>query len=69
MPVEGVPVLRVKDGQASVDGPYAETKEVVGGYYVIDCKGQDDAAAMAARIPVSSRSWIDVRPVALWRPK
>jgi hypothetical protein len=69
MPVEGVATMRVKNGQSSVDGPYAETKEVVGGYYVIDCKDREEAAATAARIPVSSRSWVDVRPVALWRPK
>jgi hypothetical protein len=69
MPVEGVPTVRVKNGRASVDGPFAETKEVVGGYYVIDCNDGEEAVAMAARIPVSSRSWVDVRPLALWRPK
>jgi hypothetical protein len=69
MPVEGIPAVRVKNGAASVDGPFAETKEVIGGYYVIDCKDREEAVALAARIPVESRSWVDVRPVALWHPK
>jgi len=69
MPVEGVPAVRVKNCVASVDGPFAETKEVIGGYYVVDCKDQKEALAMAARIPVESRAWVDVRPIALWHPK
>ena len=69
MPVEGIPVVRVKNGAPSVDGPFGETKEVIGGYYVIDCKDREEAVALAARIPVESRSWVDVRPVALWHPK
>ena len=69
MPVEGAPVVRVRNGKTSVDGPFAETKEVIGGYYVVDCKDDKEAVAVADRIPLESRAWIDVRPVALWRPK
>ena len=69
MPVEGTPLVRVKNGASSVDGPFAETKEVVGGFYVVECKDQEEAIAMAARIPVESRSWVDVRPIILWHPK
>jgi len=69
MPVEGIPAVRVKNGTILADGPFAETKEVIGGFYVVDCKDQEEAVAMAARIPVESRSWVDVRPIALWHPK
>jgi len=69
MPVEGIPPVRVKNGTISVDGPFAETKEVIGGFYVIDCKDQEEAVAIARRIPVESRSWVDIRPIALWHPK
>src|SRR5262245_8473158 len=69
MPIEGTPVVRVRNGKASIDGPFAETKEVIGGYYVVDCKDHQEAQTVAERIPVESRAWVDVRQVALWRPK
>jgi len=69
MPVEGMPAVRVKNGTIVADGPFAETKEVIGGFYVVDCKDQEEAVAMAARIPVESRGWVDVRPIALWHPR
>ncbi|MBI5289292.1 MAG: YciI family protein [Chloroflexi bacterium] len=66
MPYEGAPVVRVQ-GQRSlgVDGPYAETKEVLGGYYVVDCADAADAEAVARRIPVASNAWIQVRQLLL----
>jgi hypothetical protein len=69
MPIEGVPTVRVKDGVASTDGPFAETKEVLGGYYVVECEDRAEAIEIAARIPIEDRAWVDVRPVALWHPK
>jgi hypothetical protein len=69
MPVEGVPAVRVEKGSATTDGPFAETKEVLGGYYVVECKDQDEAIELAKRIPVEDRAWVDVRPVLLWHPK
>jgi len=69
MPVEGVPAVRVKDGSATTDGPFAETKEVLGGYYVVECRDQDEAIEVAKRIPVEDRAWVDIRPVLLWHPK
>jgi hypothetical protein len=69
MSVEGVPAVRVKNGSATTDGPFAETKEVLGGYYVVECKDQDEAIEFAKRIPVEDRAWVDVRPVLLWHPK
>ncbi|MEX2245597.1 MAG: YciI family protein [Dehalococcoidia bacterium] len=70
MPVEITAPVRVRDGKVvNTDGPFAETKEAIGGYYVIDCKDLDEAVACAAKIPVEKRGWIEVRPVVLWHPK
>jgi hypothetical protein len=67
-PVESAKNVRVQDGKTvATDGPFAETKEAVGGYYIVDCD-EDEAVAIAARIPVESRAWIQVRPLALFHP-
>jgi hypothetical protein len=56
--------VRVRDGKAlSVDGPFAETKEQLGGFYWIDAKDQAEAEAIAARIPGARIGSIEVRPV------
>ncbi len=69
-PYRGPTIVRVKNGKAiGTDGPFAETKEAIGGYYIIDCEDEEDAIANAARIPVSPSSWIQVRPIILWHPK
>ena len=52
----------------ATDGPFPETKEMLGGYYIIECRDADQATAFAARIPVSKHGWIDVRPIVLWHP-
>jgi hypothetical protein len=56
--------LRIQDqGDPIVsDGPFAETKEQIGGYYVLDCKDLDEALKWARRIPLSSGA-VEVRPV------
>jgi hypothetical protein len=60
--------IRVRGGQTlRTDGPFAETKELIGGYYIVDCT-EDDAIAIAQRIPVEERSWVDVRRIALFHP-
>ena len=46
------------------DGPYAETKEIVGGYYIVECKDNADAESVGMRIPVASQTWVQIRP--LW---
>ena len=57
-------VVRVRDGERLLtDGPYAETKEQLGGYYLLDCKDLDDALSWAARIPEAKTGSIEVRPV------
>ena len=57
-------LVRVRDGATlATDGPYAETKEQIGGYYVLDCDDLDDAIAWAAKIPSSRFGAIEVRPL------
>ena len=56
--------IRVRDGKTSVtDGPFAETKEQLAGYILVDANSQDDAVAIAARIPSAAMGSIEVRPV------
>jgi hypothetical protein len=56
--------VRVRDGKAlTTDGPFAETKEQLGGYYLVDADNLDDAIALAARIPSARTGSIEVRPV------
>ena len=56
--------VRVRDGDTLVtDGPYAETKEQMGGFDIIDCKDLDEAIAVAARIPGAKEGSIEVRPI------
>ena len=56
--------VRVRNGKRHVtDGPFAETREQLGGYYLVDAKNLDEAIGIAARIPVVSRGTIEIRPV------
>ena len=56
--------VRVRDGQRLIsDGPFAETREVLGGYYVIDCESLDTALDHAARCPGARLGSVEVRPV------
>lgn len=56
--------VRVRDGEMLVtDGPYAETKEQLGGYFLLDCENLDEAIELAAKIPLAKRGVIEVRPV------
>jgi hypothetical protein len=58
--------VRVRDGKTLVtDGPFAETKEQFGGYYMVEAENLDDALAIAARIPTARNGSIEVRPVAI----
>jgi hypothetical protein len=57
--------VRVRDGETLVtDGPFAETKEQLGGFYLIEADDVDDAIAIAARIPGARHGTIEVRPIA-----
>jgi hypothetical protein len=56
--------VRVRDGETLVtDGPYAETKEQVGGYFVVECEDLDDAIEIASRVPVARRAPVEIRPL------
>lgn len=69
MPVEAGTSVRLKNGQPlATDGPFVESKEVAGGYYILDCNSLEEAVGYASRIPIEKRSWVDVRPVALFHP-
>ena len=47
----------------ATDGPFAETKEQIGGFYIVDCKDRDEAIEVAAKIPGASHGKIEVRPI------
>ncbi len=50
----------------TMDGPFMETKEVLGGYYLLECADLDDAIKTAAMIPTAKFGRIEVRPVVVW---
>jgi hypothetical protein len=63
-PIHTATTVRVREGKsAKTDGPFAETREQLGGYYLIEAKDLDEACAIAARIPSSRIGSIEVRPV------
>ena len=63
-PPSAAATLRVRDGRPLVtDGPFAELKEQIGGYYVLDCADLDEALRWAALIPAASFGCIEVRPL------
>ena len=66
-PASTASTVRVRNGKAAItDGPFAETREQLGGYYLIEAKNLDEATAIAARIPGARHGSIEVRPV--WPP-
>ena len=63
-PTTAATTVRTRDGQIlSTDGPFAETKEQLGGYYLVDAPNLDEAIKWAAKIPSSRYGSIEVRPV------
>jgi hypothetical protein len=62
--IDTATTVRVRNGQrTTTDGPFAETKEVLGGYYIVDCKDLDRALDLAAEIPGAATSSVEVRPI------
>jgi hypothetical protein len=56
--------VRVRNGDTlTTDGPFAETKDQLGGFYLVDCKDLDEAVEVAAGIPDARRGTIEVRPI------
>ncbi len=63
-PIATATTVRVRGGKTLMsDGPFAETKEQLGGYYILECKNIDEAVAYAAKIPGALHGSIEVRPV------
>jgi hypothetical protein len=63
-PVASATSVRIRDGKRLVtDGPFAETHEQLGGYYLIDAQDLDQAIAIAARIPMARKGTVEIRPL------
>src|SRR5215472_7813483 len=63
-PTADATTVRVRKGETlTTDGPFAETKEQLGGYFVVDCKDLDEAIMAASRIPGAVTGSIEVRPI------
>ncbi len=66
-PTQTATTVRVRDGERAVtDGPFAETKEQLGGFYILDCKDLDEAIEWAAKIPGAQTGSVEVRPVMVY---
>jgi hypothetical protein len=64
MPVAAATSVRVREGKRLVtDGPFAETREQLGGYFIVDVKDLDEALTIAGRIPGARKGTIEVRPM------
>ena len=63
-PVETATTVRVRGGRATItDGPFAETKEQLAGFYLVDARNLDEALEIAAKIPPAREGSVEVRPV------
>lgn len=63
-PVATASSVRVREGRRMVtDGPFAETREQLGGFFLIDVKNLDEALAVAAKIPAAKKGTVEIRPV------
>lgn len=63
-PVTTATTVRVKEGKTlRTDGPFAETREQLGGFYIVEAKDLDEAVSLAARIPGAKTGAIEVRPI------
>jgi hypothetical protein len=64
MTVDTATTQRVRDGKVlTTDGPFAETKERLGGFFVVECRDLEEALAWAARLPVARHGAVEVRPL------
>lgn len=69
-PVHTATTVRVRDGQVSItDGPFAETKEQLAGFYLVEAPDLDRALAIAAKIPPARVGSIEVRPIRTLQPR
>jgi hypothetical protein len=66
-PTEVATTVRVRDGETVItDGPFAETKELLGGFYIVDVPSLDEALAWAAKMPNIEYGSVEVRPVVVF---
>lgn len=66
-PVSTATTVRVRDGERVItDGPFAETKEQLGGYYLLECDSLDEAIEQASKIPSAKFGSIEVRPIMVF---
>ena len=69
-PVETATTVRVRNGHVSItDGPFAETKEQLAGFYLIDARDLNDAIQVASKIPPAREGSVEVRPVRELNPQ
>jgi hypothetical protein len=63
-PVTAATTVRTRDGETEIsDGPFAETKEMLGGYFIVDCHDLDHALKTAQRVPLARYGSVEVRPI------
>jgi hypothetical protein len=63
-PSQATTIVRVRNGETIVtDGPFAETKEQLGGFYLLECEGHDEALEWAKKVPAAGTGYVEVRPV------
>ncbi|MDQ8201396.1 YciI family protein [Pelagicoccus sp. SDUM812003] len=63
-PVDSATSLRIRDGKRQItDGPFAETNEQLGGYYIIDVDDLDEAISIASRLPPAKKGTVEIRPL------
>lgn len=66
-PTTTATTIQVREGKIlSTDGPFAETKEQLGGYYILDCENLDEAIELAAKIPGAKTGSVEIRPIAVF---
>jgi hypothetical protein len=63
-PTTDATTVQVRNGEVlSADGPFAETKEQIGGYYVVECQDLDEAIEVASKVPAAGNGSVEVRPI------
>ncbi|HEU5378177.1 MAG TPA: YciI family protein [Ktedonobacteraceae bacterium] len=67
-PAYSATTVRVREGKVlTADGPFAETKEQLGGFYLLDCRDLDEAIELASRNPGARTGSVEIRPILEWR--
>ena len=68
--ISSATTVRIREGKTlTTDGPFAETREQLGGYYLVEAANLDEAISLAARIPSARTGSIEVRPIMVFEPR